>query len=91
MTTTRWLATAALLETASLVALLVNLATVHVPSVASALGPVHGFCYLVVIVLSWQLPVRTAVRARSLVPAVGGLLVVRAVQRPAADDARPGR
>lgn len=91
MTTARWLGIAAVLETASLAALLLNLATVHVPSVASALGPVHGSCYLVVIALSWQLPVATAVRVRSLVPAVGGLLVVRAWQRVTPDDARPGR
>ncbi|TYP89092.1 DUF3817 domain-containing protein [Blastococcus xanthinilyticus] len=74
----RWLVVAATVETATLVLLLANLATVHVPSVASALGPVHGFCYLVVIALAWQLPAPTRVRALSLVPAVGGLLVVRA-------------
>ncbi|MGY1753325.1 hypothetical protein [Blastococcus sp. SYSU D01042] len=77
----RWLAAAAAVETATLALLLVNLATVHVQSVAALLGPVHGFCYLVVIALSWQLPAPTGVRALSLVPAVGGLLVLRAWRR----------
>lgn len=83
----RWLAVAAAVETLSLVVLLANLATVHVPSVADALGPLHGSCYLVVIALSWQLPAPTGVRARSLVPAVGGLLVLRAWRRPPVADA----
>ena len=83
----RWLAVAATVETVSLVLLLTNLATVHEPSVAGALGPLHGFCYLVVIALAWQRPAPTAVRARSLVPAVGGLLVLRAAHHPDAADA----
>lgn len=80
----RALAAAAAVETLSLAVLLANLATLHVPSVAAALGPVHGFCYLVVVALSWQLPAPLGVRALSLVPAVGGLLVLRAERRRAA-------
>lgn len=87
--TARRLGVAAAVEIASLVALLVNLATVHVAALASALGPVHGFCYLVVIALSWQLPLATGVRLRSLVPAVGGLLVLRAWRSSAPHEARP--
>ncbi|MCZ2821677.1 hypothetical protein O2V63_15130 [Modestobacter sp. VKM Ac-2977] len=86
---TRWLTVAAAVETASLVLLLTNLATVHLPAVASALGPVHGFCYLVVIVLAWQLPVPTRVRLRALVPAIGGLLVLRLWHRAASRPASP--
>ena len=85
----RPLAAAAMVETLSLAALLTNLATAHVPWVASALGPVHGFCYLVVIALAWQLPAPTRVRALSLVPAVGGLLVLRAHRRRRAPDPAP--
>ena len=81
--TRRWLSIATAAEVASLVALLLNLATVHLPAVASALGPVHGFCYLATIALAWQLPVPTPVRLRSLVPAVGGLLVLRSAPAPA--------
>ena len=82
--TPRPLAAAAAVETVSLAALLANLATAHVPWIASVLGPLHGFCYLVVIALAWQLPAPAGVRALSLVPAVGGLLVLRADRRPAA-------
>ena len=82
----RRLRIAATAETASLVVLLTNLATVHVPSIADVLGPVHGSCYLVVIALSWQLPAPARVRALSLVPAIGGLLVLRAWRRPVAGD-----
>ena len=81
--TRRWLSIATAAEVASLVALLLNLATVHLPAVASALGPVHGFCYLATIALAWQLPVPASVRLRSLVPAVGGLLVLRSAPAPA--------
>ncbi|SDF00511.1 hypothetical protein SAMN05660662_0653 [Blastococcus aurantiacus] len=80
----RRLGTAAAVETLSLAALLTNLATAHLPWIASALGPVHGFCYLVVIALAWQPPAPSRVRALSLVPAVGGLLVLRAQRRRAA-------
>jgi len=83
----RWLGVAAVVETVSLVLLLANLATVHAPAVADVLGPVHGSGYLVVIALAWQLPAPRAVRARALVPAIGGLLVLRA-WRPLADRAR---
>ena len=82
-------AAAAAVETFSLAALLTNPATAHLPWVASALGPVHGFCYLVVIALAWQLPAPPRVRALSLVPAVGGLLVLRADRRRAAPDPAP--
>ena len=80
--TRRWLSIATAAEVASLVALLLNLATVHLPAVASALGPLHGFCYLATIALAWQLPVPASVRLRSLVPAVGGLLVLRSAPAP---------
>ena len=45
----RWMAVVSVVETVSLVVLLANLATVHVPQVASVLGPVHGFAYLATI------------------------------------------
>ena len=77
----RRLAVAAAVETASLVVLLANLATVHVPAVASAVGPVHGFCWLVVIALTWQLPLPRRRRWLAVVPAVGGLLVLRSLRR----------
>ena len=81
--TPRPLAAAATVETLSLAALLTNLVTAHVPWIAPALGPVHGSCYLVVIALAWQLPAPARVRALSLVPAVGGLLVLRRLRTAA--------
>ena len=87
--TPRPLAAAATVETLSLAALLANLATAHVPWIASALGPVHGFCYLVVIALAWQLPAPARVRVLSSVPAVGGLLVLRRLRTDAAAAAPP--
>lgn len=72
----RALRIAAATELATLVALLLNLATVHWAPVASALGPVHGCAYLFVIILTVRLSRATGVRARSLVPGVGGLLVL---------------
>jgi hypothetical protein len=75
---TRWLAVATTVELVTLAVLLVNLATVHWAPLASAVGPLHGTAYLVTAVLAWQLPVPRGVRLRGLVPAVGGLLVLRA-------------
>jgi hypothetical protein len=76
----RWLSIASAIELLTLLALVANLATVHHAGLASALGPVHGFCYLVTIVLAWQLPAPLPVHMRSLVPAVGGVLVLWATR-----------
>ncbi len=76
----RRLALATAVELATLAVLLVDLATVHWAPLASAVGPLHGTTYLVTAVLAWQLPLPLPrrVRLRGLVPAVGGLLVLRA-------------
>ncbi|GAA5113568.1 hypothetical protein [Pseudonocardia adelaidensis] len=74
---TRLLTLLAATELGSLLVLLVNLATVHVPVVASILGPLHGCTYVAVII-------GTAMRARplslptlfSIIPGVGGTLAV---------------
>ncbi len=84
---TRRLALATAVELATLTVLLVNLVTVHWPPLASLVGPLHGTAYLVTAVLAWQLPLRRGVRLRGLVPAVGGLLVLRAAGR---SDPAPG-
>lgn len=64
-------------ELATLVVLLTNLATVHWPQVSSAIGPVHGCAYLLVIVLTIRRTRAGRARVLALVPAVGGLLVLR--------------
>jgi hypothetical protein len=70
------------LELVSIAVLLVNLATVHVPGVASVLGPVHGALYLAVAVtalLGRNLLLRT--RLLALVPVLGGVFTLVNVRR----------
>ncbi len=85
----RWMAVVSLVETVSLVVLLANLATVHVPQVASVLGPVHGFAYLATIATAFLLPVDTRTRLLTLVPAIGGLLALSRARRSPSDARRP--
>ncbi|WP_430786404.1 DUF3817 domain-containing protein [Actinoplanes sp. G11-F43] len=69
---------AAWVELLSLVALLSNLATVHLPAITSLGGPVHGCAYLVVVILALRHPqTSTITRLSSLLPGIGGLLVLR--------------
>jgi hypothetical protein len=68
---------AAGVELATLVVLLINLATVHWPQVSSAIGPTHGCAYLFVIILTVRQSRATRTRATALVPGIGGLLVLR--------------
>ena len=77
MTSLRAFRVLAAVEAATLVILLVNLATVHLPGVASAVGPVHGSAYLMAIALAWSAGLPTRARLLTLVPAVGALLAVR--------------
>ncbi len=74
----RRLALATAAELVTLAVLLVDLATGHWAPLASAVGPLHGTAHLVTAVLAWQLPLPRRVRLRGPVPAVGGLLVLRA-------------
>jgi hypothetical protein len=71
---------AARVEVASLVLLLLNLATVHLEAVSSLLGPVHGAAYLFVIGATWQTTRSRRLRALASVPGIGGLLVLRRTQ-----------
>ncbi|MEU8606626.1 DUF3817 domain-containing protein [Actinoplanes sp. NPDC048791] len=73
----RLLRIAALVELASLVLLLTNLATVHWAPVASLLGPVHGCAYLFVIGATIQVTGDLRTRLLAAVPGIGGLLVIR--------------
>lgn len=69
---------AARAELASLILLLTNLVTVHLPALSSVLGPAHGFAYLFVIGATWRLRrADGATKAYALVPGVGGLLAER--------------
>ncbi|MBL1098677.1 DUF3817 domain-containing protein [Streptomyces coffeae] len=83
-TTTRPLRIAAAVELASLIVLLSNLATAHWPAVSSAMGPVHGCAYLFVIIATVRRPgAGGQVKLLSLIPGIGGLLVLRRLSAPA--------
>ena len=77
----RWLPRVALLETASLAALLANRFTVHLDAVTSLLGPVHGGLDLAVIAFAFLAPIRLPGRMLAIVPVVGGLLAVAYARR----------
>jgi hypothetical protein len=68
---------AAGVELVSLVVLLTNLATVHWPAVAAAVGPTHGCAYLLVVILAFARTRDVRTRAMAVVPGVGGLLALR--------------
>ncbi|RZQ62419.1 DUF3817 domain-containing protein [Amycolatopsis suaedae] len=64
-------------ELATLVVLLANVATVHLPVVSSLFGPLHGSAYLATIALTWVAGCPGRGKAMALIPGIGGLLVVR--------------
>ena len=77
-TTLRRLTIAGWIESASLVVLLVNLATAHVDGIAAAVGPVHGTAYLISIAICWFGRLPLAARLWCIVPGVGSLIAARA-------------
>ncbi|GAA2957735.1 MULTISPECIES: DUF3817 domain-containing protein [Streptomyces] len=83
--TVRALRIAARAELLSLLVLLANLVTVHLPAVSSLAGPVHGCAYLFVVVLVFRTPGASgATKGYALLPGAGGLLALRAYGRPPA-------
>lgn len=78
----RWFRLAAAVELVSLLVLLANLATVHLPVVTSLGGPTHGCAYLFVVVATLRDPAATtAAKLMAWLPGIGGLLVVNAGRR----------
>ncbi|WP_214409756.1 hypothetical protein [Sphaerisporangium fuscum] len=78
MTTMRVLRAAAAFEAASLVVLFGNLFTVHVKAISTLVGPLHGMCYLGVVVATALVPAApSGARWRALVPGIGGALALR--------------
>ncbi|GAA4871526.1 DUF3817 domain-containing protein [Saccharopolyspora cebuensis] len=73
----RWAARA---ELVTLALMLANLATAHLPQVSALLGPAHGCAYLVVVLGTWRWPDAGA-KVLALLPAVGGLLALRRLDR----------
>lgn len=86
----RWLTIASVAEAATLVVLLANRASVHLPAVTSAVGPVHGFAYLATIAGAFLAPLATRTRLLTLVPGVGGLLALRSARAPGRGADEPG-
>jgi glucose uptake protein GlcU len=73
---------AAGVELVSVVLLFVNLATVHWQAVSSVVGPTHGCAYLFVIVATVRATnATTPTKLTALIPAIGGLLVLRQLKR----------
>lgn len=68
---------AAVVEPLSLLVLLGNLVSVHLPGVAAAVGPVHGTAYLVGIAATWAGGYPRRTRVLAWVPGVGALLAAR--------------
>ncbi|MGI5448174.1 DUF3817 domain-containing protein [Streptomyces sp. CA-243310] len=78
----RLLPTAAGIELGSLVVLLVNLATVHLASISTLAGPVHGCAYLFTLVAVARDPRRTPLTTGlALLPGIGGVLALRGLTR----------
>jgi hypothetical protein len=68
----------AAVEFLSLLALLVNLATAHLPVISSLCGPIHGCAYLFVVVATLRnSTVSRSTKVLAWLPGVGGLLVAR--------------
>ena len=80
----RLLTVAARVELASLILLLANLATVHLATVATLLGPLHGCAYLLVIGCTIATTRGARPRLLSVIPGIGGLLALRVLQPEAA-------
>lgn len=69
------------LEALSLAILLVNIVAGNAPSVAQAVGPVHGLLYVAGIALVWTTDYRRVPKLLSIIPAIGTLLAVRVQSR----------
>jgi len=73
---------ASIAELGSLAVLLANLVTVHWPPVSSLAGPTHGCAYLAVVIATYRAAgAGGRTRVLSLVPGIGGLLVLRRLGR----------
>lgn len=80
----RFLEICSVLELLSVVLLLANLATVHDPGLAAALGPIHGALYLLVAVTAlFARNLLRRTRWQALIPVVGGVLTLVNVRREA--------
>lgn len=78
-------------ELATLVLMLANLFTVHLPAVTRVLGPVHGLVYTgTVLAAALVMRGRHAVWLWALIPGVGGLLAARVASPEPLSEADDG-
>lgn len=79
----------AAVELASLVVMLANLATAHLPAVSSLMGPLHGCAYLFTVVATARDPRRSAAAVSlALLPGIGGLPAQRRLALHSADGSQ---
>ncbi|GAA1914203.1 hypothetical protein [Streptantibioticus ferralitis] len=63
------------------------MATLNARQIAALIGPVHGVAWLFGVIATWRTPRRTTGTAvRAVIPGIGGMLALRALDRA---DARP--
>ncbi|MEU9418967.1 DUF3817 domain-containing protein [Streptomyces sp. NPDC048272] len=73
---------AAGVELGTLVVMVANLATVHLPAISSLVGPLHGCAYLFTVVAVARDPGRTrGTTGLALLPGIGGVLALRGLTR----------
>ncbi|WP_406430773.1 hypothetical protein OHB00_02605 [Streptomyces sp. NBC_00631] len=78
----RPLRASAIIELVSLAVLLVNMATGNAQQIAALFGPLHGVAWLFGILATWRDPQRsTGAALRAVIPGIGGLLALRALER----------
>lgn len=76
-------------ELVTLVLMLVNLVTVHLPEVSRVLGPVHGLAYTATVITAvLVMSGRHRVWLLAFIPGIGGLLASRAAS-PGQLERRP--
>jgi hypothetical protein len=79
----------AAIESVTLLLLVLNLVTVHVAAIGSAIGPVHGAAYVTTLICAWLLRHRAiGIIWWALIPGIGGLLAVRSLTRTASAGPR---
>jgi hypothetical protein len=65
------------------------MATTDVHEIAALIGPVHGLAWLFGIIATWRDPRRTTgIAVRAVIPGIGGMLALRALDRAEADALR---
>lgn len=75
------------LELVSLVVIVLNRVTIHLPAITSSGGPLHGVLYISTIALALLLPFPRPAKWLAVLPGVGGLLAIRHSRRVARRDA----